>query len=99
IPTALLEAASCGCAIVSTANCAIPEFIENGVNGYCTNDLNQMRLYLQELLQSPQKCRQMGEKARETVKEKFGMNQFVHNWNQMFKITANMIYKGEYFEG
>ena len=46
VPTALMEAMSCGCAVVSTETCMIPEVIENGVNGFITNDEKQMKQYL-----------------------------------------------------
>jgi hypothetical protein len=38
IPTSLLEAMACGCAVVSTATCMIPEIIKNGENGFISND-------------------------------------------------------------
>ena len=46
VPTALMEAMSCGCAVVSTATCMIPEVIEHGVNGFITNDTQEMKQYL-----------------------------------------------------
>lgn len=94
VPTALLEAMSCGCAVISTANCMIPEIIQNGVNGYCTNDPREMRDYLMMLLKDPAKCYSMGKAARKTIEEKFSMNTFVKKWDSLLRQTADMVYLG-----
>ncbi len=84
VPRALLEAMAMGMPIVSTNNCAIPEFIQHGVNGFLTNDPNEMRTYLIQLLQDPKKAKEMGDAARRTIKEKFNVDNFVDNWNEVF---------------
>ncbi len=43
VPTSMLEAMACGCAVVSTATCEIPNIIEDGVNGFITNAENHLR--------------------------------------------------------
>ena len=50
VPTSLLEAMACGCAVVSTATCMIPEIIKNGVNGFISNDEEELKEMLVELL-------------------------------------------------
>jgi len=94
VPTVLMEAMSCGCAIVSTQNCMIPEIIEHGVNGYMANDPNELRNYCIKLLENPSLARKMGDAARDTIVSKFSLTRFVENWN-------NLLYKtiGEYNEG
>jgi len=87
IPTSLLEAMSCGCAVVSTATCMIPEIIENGVNGFISNDENELRSKIEYLLYNKEVAASMGEKARETIKNKFPEHQFIQNWNQIFDYT------------
>jgi hypothetical protein len=84
VPTALLEAMSCGCAVVSTATCMIPEVIQNGVNGYISNDPAQLRRYLDMLLANPERCKALGAEARKTIVERFGMEKFVERWNDLF---------------
>lgn len=85
IPTSMLEAMACGCAVVTTSTCAIPEFIQDGVNGYISNDEQELKSRLQELLEDKDKAREMGAKARETVLDKFSEQRFVEQWNQIFQ--------------
>lgn len=84
IPTSLLEAMSCGCAVVSTATCMIPEIIENGVNGFISNDENELKAHIDYLLHNPDVRASIGLNARKTILEKFSEKQFINNWNQLF---------------
>lgn len=87
IPTSLLEAMSCGCAVVSTATCMIPEIIENGVNGFISNDEQELRKYIQTLLSDKELRLRIGKAASETIKEKFPENLFIQKWNKIFDET------------
>lgn len=87
IPTSLLEAMSCGCAVVSTATCMIPSIITNGVNGFISNDENELRTYIFDLLSNEELRKKIGQQARETIKTKFSENNFVNNWNKLFDET------------
>ena len=71
VPTSMLEAMSCGCAVVSTATCEIPNIIEHGVNGFMSNDESELRGYIDQLLADPELAREMGRSARKTIEEKF----------------------------
>jgi glycosyltransferase involved in cell wall biosynthesis len=88
IPTSLLEAAACGCPIVSTNNCAIPELIEHGVNGLLSNDPEQMRTYCKQLLNDKDMAAEMGRKAREKVLSDFSLERFVSEWDNIFKTVT-----------
>ena len=87
IPSALLEAMSCGSACVSTANCMIPEIIVHGYNGFITNDEKEMREYLQLLLNDEKLRDYLGKNARQTILEKFSLEQFVNNWNNFLRMV------------
>jgi glycosyltransferase involved in cell wall biosynthesis len=89
LPTSMLEAMSCGCAIVTTATCGIPEVIQNDVNGFASNDEAELRAKIQELLDDPEKTREMGRAARRTIEENFSESVFVNNWNMAF----NTVYR------
>ena len=93
IPTSLLEAMACGCAVVSTATCMIPEIIKNGVNGFVTNDENKMREYIELLLSDEELAADMGRKAAETIRLEFSEDKFIENWNSVFHKAANITYK------
>lgn len=85
IPTALLEAMSCGCAVVTTATCMIPEIIENGKNGFLSNNESELRSYLDLLLLDKDLREELGNNARQTILEKFSESSFINNWNQVFE--------------
>lgn len=93
VPTAMLEAMACGCAIVSLSNCMIPEIITHGQNGFLTNNLAEMRQILEHLLKRPEYCRQLGENARQTILEKFALARFINQWNDVFNRAANTVFK------
>lgn len=94
VPTALLEAMSCGCAVVSTSTCMIPEFIENGENGFISNDPVKIHEYTRMLLADEQLCRQVGQKARDTITERFSMARFVSAWDGVFKTASKIAFIG-----
>lgn len=84
IPTSLLEAMSCGCAVVSTATCMIPEIITNGQNGFISNDENELRKYIITLLENPDLRNKIGNNARKTIENNFSEYTFVEKWNGLF---------------
>ncbi len=88
VPTVLMEAMACGCAIVSTNNCMIPEIIEHGKNGLLSNDPNELRQFLEMLLNNPELARKLGDEARKTIVEKFGLERFIENWNDLLYDTV-----------
>lgn len=89
MPMALLEAMSCGCAIVSTATAAIPEYLVDGYNAYISNDPSMLRYYIEKLLDDPDKRKKFGENARKTVESKCNINDYVKKINKVFYRVAN----------
>jgi glycosyltransferase involved in cell wall biosynthesis len=89
IPTSLLEAMACGCAVVSTATCMIPEIIQNGFNGYISNDEEKLKEYLQIVLNDEGIRKELGKNARQTILDKFSESKFLSQWNGIF----NMVYE------
>ena len=85
VPSCLLEAMSCGCAVVTTATCMIPEIIEHGVNGFMSNNEEELRGYIQQLLDDEELRTKMGNAARETIVNNFSEEEFINNWNNIFK--------------
>ena len=85
VPTVLLEAMSCGCAIVSTNNCMIPEFITHGENGLLANDPRELRSHVDLLLRDTKLAEELGRKARETIVNRFSMEKFVDKWKAIFR--------------
>jgi hypothetical protein len=85
IPTTLLEAMSCGCPVVSTATCMIPHIIEHGINGFISNDEEELRHYIKLLLNDKELADKLGKSARETILNKFSQDRFVSDWNSLFQ--------------
>lgn len=84
IPTSLLEAMASGCACVSTDNCMIPEIIQDGFNGFITNDETLMRKRLQQLTADEKLANELGKNARETIERMFSLPKFINAWNDVF---------------
>ncbi len=90
VPTVLMEAMACGCAIVSTNNCMIPEIITHNENGLLANTADELREHCQFLLDNPQEARRLGENARNTIKDNYSLDRFTESWNDLFiKVIRN----------
>lgn len=87
VPMSLLEAMACGCAVVSMATCAIPDIIENGVNGFISNDEDELEAHCRNLLENPELAITLGQNAAKTIKERFSEARFISDWNEIFKKT------------
>lgn len=85
MPTAIIEAMACGKPVVSTATCSIPSFIKHGENGFLTNDEEEFKGYIQQLLNDESLRKQMGDKARETVLDIFSQQKYIDSWNNVFR--------------
>lgn len=85
VPMSLMEAMACGCAIVSTSTCMIPEIIKHGENGLLSNNPQELKDYCKQLLLDPSYARQLGNNAKNTILEKYNLSQFINNWNNIFE--------------
>ncbi len=80
---AMLEAMATGMPVVSWISPSSP--IINRVNGVLSDDLNYMRKKLQRLLIDINMAKEIGERGRQTVAEKFPLSGFIQNWNNAFE--------------
>jgi hypothetical protein len=96
VPMSLMEAMSVGCPVVTTNNCMIPEIVQNGVNGFASNDPVEIRKALEWCLNNPSEAKKIGENGRKTIQDKFSLKQFVDKWNQLFRLARGTLCKKMY---
>ena len=88
MPLVLLEASNYGLSLISfDINTGPSDIIEDGVNGYLIED-NNLDLYalkLKELMESEEKRRIMGAKAKELVEIKFGKEKIINEWMKILE--------------
>ena len=82
LPMSLIEAAACGCAILTTHCNAIPDFFRHGYDCLMFSPQNpkQGREYLDKLLIDNDLCQELGQNARKTAENLFQMSDFVKSW-------------------
>ncbi|AKF09668.1 glycosyltransferase [Sandaracinus amylolyticus] len=82
-PRARTEAMLTGLAIVTTDSHGESEYIRNGVNGFCSNDMDELLDHLEYLYRHPREVRRIGRAGRATAQELFGINGYIDRWNAL----------------
>lgn len=75
----LFEAMASGLPVIASDRCFIPEIIESGENGFMADpyDIEGMARLCIYLLNDPDYAREIGQNARNTIKEKYSVEQCV----------------------
>lgn len=81
---AVCEAMMAGLPVVALATTEMATVIENGRNGYADTRPAQLVARMQELFRSPQLAAELGRGARETAQERFGIERFASDWEDVF---------------
>ncbi len=81
----LLEAMATGMPVVSYKHEGSP--IVNGVNGFISDDITQIRQDIDFLLKNPAQARQIGKEARKTVQRQFNIDTFTISWKRVIHTT------------
>jgi len=85
-PNPALEAAACGVPIISNRIGNMPEFIENGKNGFLVDlDINKYTNKLRWMMNSPIKRLKMGKAARDTILSNWTWKKVLENERKIFK--------------
>lgn len=82
-PMVLLEAMSVGCPVVTTSSAMLTEIVADGVNGFIADDIDSMKTKIQKILDDPEMAKEMGQKARQTMIDRFGSERFIKNWQEV----------------
>ncbi len=83
----LIEAMACGLPVVATATTGSKEIVVDGENGYLVpvKDDQALAKKILYLLNNPDKAREMGEKGRQMVKEKFNRQRLIKETVKFWK--------------
>ncbi|MGI5835081.1 MAG: glycosyltransferase [Chloroflexota bacterium] len=87
LPLALVEAMAIGMPIVALATTEVPTAVENGVNGYVSNDLEYLTEGMQRLLSDRQEAERMGRRSREIARDRFSIERFARDWERAFALV------------
>ncbi|MBA3625685.1 MAG: glycosyltransferase family 4 protein [Methylibium sp.] len=77
---AVIEAMLVGLPIVGLATTELVTVIRNGENGFIDTRPDRLATAMKQLLADPGQARSMGEAARRTAEERFGIERFVADW-------------------
>ncbi|MDQ3880315.1 MAG: glycosyltransferase family 4 protein [Chloroflexota bacterium] len=80
---AVLEAMSIGLPIVGLATTELPTVVDDGVTGFVSNDLDVLRDRMGLLLADRDLVTRMGDAARRTALERFGIERFARDWDRV----------------
>ena len=78
-PNSVMEAMACGRPVVAIDAGDIPTLIEHGKTGFIVSHGQQDKLveYMEKLLLERQLCQSMGQSARSSAEQKFGLDRLV----------------------
>lgn len=84
MPRSRGEAMMCGLSTVSLNNHDVNLFIKNGVNGFYSNNIEELAEYLKFLLNNPAACKSIGKEARKTSMDLFNIDRYLYEWQRNF---------------
>jgi glycosyltransferase involved in cell wall biosynthesis len=78
-PVAILEAGAAALPVVATRHAGIIDAVIQGETGYLVDerDVDGMAEYMIKLLGDPERCESMGKRARDHIRENFGLDRHV----------------------
>lgn len=84
----VLEAMMVGLPIVGLATTEMSTVIVNGVNGWLDTRPERLVPVMRQLIADPALARQWGDAARRTAQERFGIQRFIHDWDDLLRRVA-----------
>lgn len=85
-PVSAIEAMASGCPVVATRVGGLPDLITEGETGYLVppRDAEKLALAIIEVLQSPEKARLMGGKARDFAHSRFNLQRLIMDMEMLY---------------
>jgi hypothetical protein len=88
LPLAVIEAMTIGMPVVALATTALPAAIEDGVNGYCSQNLDVLIERMRTLIEDPALAHQLGDNAYTTARSRFSLERFAADWDAAFALVT-----------
>lgn len=85
LPLSILEAMEIGLPVVALATTELVTVIKDGENGFIDTNVEALIQRMRRLLDDPEEARRLGEAGRRTVRERFGLERFVADWEAAFE--------------
>lgn len=63
----------------------VDSIIQNGYNGYWSDDLGELKSYIKELMEDDKKAKEISENGRKTAIKIFGKEKIKEDWEEFFK--------------
>lgn len=84
-PVSILEAGAAGLPVVSTKHAGIPDVVQDGITGFLVeeHDVENMSLMMIRFLKEPLLARDLGNKARQRIKENFSLKKHIDILDQL----------------
>lgn len=82
-PQAMVEAQSCGLAVVTTDRHGESSYIVNGENGFASNDMDELYAHVQFLYDHPNDVHRIGTAGRRTAQQIFSSERFIAEWEAL----------------
>lgn len=81
LPLAVVEAMTLGMPVVALATTEVPSVIQDGETGFVSCDVGRLIDDMHLLLRDSAQAHRIGENARRTALERFGLDRFTREWN------------------
>ena len=85
MPRSRAEAMLCGLATVSANNHDVDLFVTNGVNGFYSNDPDELADYLIYLCANPERAMEIGGRGRLLAADIFNHDRFLEQWRGLLQ--------------
>ncbi|MCL4641284.1 MULTISPECIES: glycosyltransferase [Olivibacter] len=84
---AVCESMMVGLPIIGLATTEMAMTVDNGKSGYIHTDVSYLINKMQLLLDDPLHAKKLGDNARETAIQNFGMDRFIRDWLDAFELV------------
>jgi hypothetical protein len=84
LPLAVVEAMAIGLPIVALATTELPRAVRHRIDGFVSNNLDELIDGMKQLIWDPDLARRMSANARDAARELYGIDRFRRDWSAAF---------------